>query len=114
MDEFDKLQQQQQDREAAWRRALARRIDAIVQRAASARAERVEEAREALRKAEAVRLQLQAQGALIDELERYHEFQKHAIALQEDALRSRSLEKEVEVLVGGARLALAVEVAERR
>lgn len=99
MDEWDQLQRHQQEVEQKWRQTLEDRIQAIVEKAASERAERLQEETELHKKTEMVRLQLQAQGVLIDELERYHEFQKHAILLQEDALKSRSLEKEVEILV---------------
>lgn len=99
MDEWDQLQRHQQAVEKKWRQTLEKRVQEIVERAASERAQRVQEETELHKKTETVRMQLQAQGVLIDELEQYHEFQKHAILLQEDALKSKSLEKEVEILV---------------
>lgn len=99
MDEWDQLQQQQQQVETKWRQTLEKRIAEIVEKAAKERGDRLSEESAMFKKAETVRLQLQAQSVLIDELERYHEFQKHAIRLQEDALQSRSLEKEVAILV---------------
>lgn len=99
MDEWDQLQRHQQEVEKKWRQTLEKRVQEIVEKAASERAQRVQEETELHKKTETVRMQLQAQGVLIDELERYHEFQKHAILLQEDALKSKSLEKEVEILV---------------
>ena len=95
----EQIKKHRQTIEDHWREVMETKVQKVVEELSEQRNQRIDEEEKVQQETIVMGKQLKMQEELLNVLDTHQKFQKYLILLQEDALKGRSLEKDVNELV---------------